>query len=301
MVNVWVNLKRNTFSSDLLEKIKRQISVEDYTGPRIIYPTKEISSQTFEELLEELVSVTGDVEFSQAALQEKLKWNPAFKAQLSFWLGHWFLCLSPSSSSWGESFKKEQERKVKGLQDIVKYLKRATEDSHFFNVFKVILGQEEITGTCFIISSTIDLEMQYQLATFDKRDLVGLSRLLTRGILALALLTKLAREKGGKSLSTGGIYLGYLIQLREKLQLPIDAEDKFSFYAPRRLTERDLCWAVMQVETVLGNEERIHEFLLKQEIWLEALREQDPLGPGTREMEWSKRVLLEKNFHELHG
>jgi len=70
------------------------------------------------------------------------------------------------------------------------------------------------------------------------------------------------------------VYLGYIVKLKDRLNLSIAVEDML-YFACSTLSEEDLSIAENIVREKLASDEK-YEYLIKNDKWIEALREQSP-------------------------
>jgi len=70
------------------------------------------------------------------------------------------------------------------------------------------------------------------------------------------------------------VYLGYIVKLKDRLNFSIAVEDMLYFHCSA-LSEEDLSIAENIVREKLASDEK-YEYLIKNDKWIEALREQSP-------------------------
>jgi hypothetical protein len=267
-----------SLSSTVREHIQQLTSVENYQGPTIHYSipqprrTEQLSlKQIFEDLGKSLTDDTKKNTFCDQTykiLQEKCSQNTNFALSLESWLSR----LSDVADYMnGGKGRKQLAHKI------VNYLILASEDESFFEVFKAIIeGSAETCGDRVTLS-ILHIGIQYAIATFDKSDVKGFFNLLARGCFAMNLLEQIARKKvkGLFFVDEIEVYLGFPIQLKERLKLPIDVNGMLFFHFSY-ITQKDLDAAAEEVERALADKENLHRFLISQTGWIEALNKKSP-------------------------
>ncbi len=222
-------------------------------------------------------------------LEELYKGDSEFKVRLHTWLFRLFEYAS---------FQSEDTRKGKLAQRMFNLLKLATEDPQFRAVFRSVVIASVQAKDTRIALSLLDIEVQYQLALCDKRDLPSLSRLLARGVFVPEILKSIIQEKKDQFsfVDETDLYFGYHSLLWERLEL-LEIDD-LRHLAYTYLSEEELHAAVERVESTLGNEDALHGFLMTQEVWIEALKRIDPEGfkalegePEEARIAWSQKLL----------
>jgi hypothetical protein len=98
-------------------------------------------------------------------------------------------------------------------------------------------------------------------------------RVLINGLFTIDLLYNLARYKvaGLPDVDELEVYLGYLIKLKEDLDIPINL-DNMVFFNLSCITSEDLKSAKEHVLSQRSSVESCHRFLVQQDIWMDMLK-----------------------------
>lgn len=173
--------------------------------------------------------------------------------------------------TWVADFKGKAQRAF--VSTIIKYLERANEDEAFRTVFAATIS--DATDSCGdrVALSVLNLGVTHKLSTIDLNNMRELHYLLTRGVFALDLLQNIARRKipTMRMFDEIQVYLGYPVQLKQALNLPIDIDDML-YFEWSALSSQDLETAKNEVLGALRNEDMQVAFLKNQPKWIEALK-----------------------------
>lgn len=159
------------------------------------------------------------------------------------------------------------------ITNIILYLEEANRNCEFQNIFNhTIQGASETCGDRVALS-VLHLDIAYQLANIDIRNMQHLSEFLLRGCLAMELLEECARQKVQSmpgEVDELEVYLGYPIALKRELNLPISQETMLYFRCSL-LTSEDLATATDFVMSHLNDRDACITFLAKHDTWKRAL------------------------------
>lgn len=179
---------------------------------------------------------------------------------------------------------------------ILSYLDKANTDPGFLEVFKEIIAEAKITCGDRVSLSILKMGINYKIMTVDKTNLPELSHLLINGSFLLSTLENVARTKvkdinearmqdlkeSGKEFDFEEdgvdqieVYLGYPIQLKAELDIPIDVEF-MRFYTCSDLTEGDIEAAKEFANSSLLQSEAKYEQLVSDSTWKDALSNKYP-------------------------
>lgn len=258
-----VDVSNCEFSEAVLQRILEETSREGYAGPAISYSILEPRNQeerSIEDVLQELYGAVNET----VIIPENLMRNPTVSENLRSWL---------SRLSWTADFQKDEESKGAFAKRIIEYLELANTSPQFRERFEVIIDGASETCGDRVTLSILRLGIEYRLATLDRKDMPALAHLLTRGVWALDMLERIAREKvlTLRFFDEIEVYLGYPIQLKERLELPIDVEEML-YFSCSALKEEDLREAENYVINQHKDENAYYNFLIKNEDWVKALK-----------------------------
>jgi hypothetical protein len=183
---------------------------------------------------------------------------------------------------------------------ITDYLELADRNEEYRNLFFPIV--EEACTTCGdkVVLYAIYLGVQKKLLEADLNDLTGLATLLVRGVWTLDQLRCIAEGKiailreekkaiGEKFKEEVQVYLGYLMFLKDRLQLPIDLGNmRFSC----DVSDRDVEDAYNLVSDTLKDLDQRDEFLALDRLWRTALETAYPAAfrEAMEAEDWVKAV-----------
>lgn len=277
-----VDLSGCGLSQTVLDNIRAVVDAPDYQGPTISYSRLEPRYlgplRSIEGLLQDLSNITG-----RTLTLPNVASSPKQENKLQMWLSR--LCDIADYKSGGD--------KKTGLANNVQdYLQKANDDPKFRDTFYAVI--HDATETCGdrVALSLMHLGIAHDIATVDVKDMKKLADLLIKGVFVLRLLEDVARAKVAslKFVDEIEVFLGYPIMLKERLQLPINAEQML-YAACSNITARNLDVAEGFVREQLGNEEIVSKFLVSQDKWKEALLINYP--EEVRKLEAQKTHALE--------
>jgi hypothetical protein len=292
---------RGTPISPAIRKFLQQLaSTKGYQGPRIDFSGSYTNTKpsrykyiitsalplekSFEKLEKHIKSKKKKNIFwdqTYTMLQKKCSRDAQFKLNLESWLSRLFDLADDICE--GESSEQPANK-------IVDYLILASNDESFFREFKAIIESSvKICDNQPALSidratlSLLHIGIQYAVATFDKSDVKGFANLL-KDVLAIQILERVGGAKA-ETLPFANkieVRLGYpirlkkrLIQLREKLELPIDA-NRMLFFSCSCLTQEDLDAVAAEVENVFTDEKQLHASLISFPEWIKVLKTELP-------------------------
>ncbi|MCH9625234.1 MAG: E3 ubiquitin-protein ligase ipaH9.8 [Chlamydiales bacterium] len=110
----------------------------------------------------------------------------------------------------------------------------------------------------------------------DTSNLPMLGKFLVNTVWVIDILEECARNKipALRFFDEVEVYLGYIVKLKDRLNLSIAVEDMLYFHCSS-LSEEDLSIAENIVREKLESDEK-YEYLIKNDKWIKALREQFP-------------------------
>jgi hypothetical protein len=155
---------------------------------------------------------------------------------------------------------------------IIAYLNQANNNIDFRTTFYEVIQDASATCGDRITLSILHLSIAHQLATISLKDMKKLADFLIKGPWTIEILENAAREKIPylPFFDEIEVYLGYPIQLKEALEIPIDIQNML-YFTCSALTHRDLEETKNVVLNERGNQEMSLEFLINQDTWQKAL------------------------------
>ncbi len=259
-------------SSRVIQAMRATTEASGYLGPQIFFSSEDgIPYQDFpvEESLDLLYSIIG-IEAARfpALVDEKIS-----EGHLRRWLSRLIDMAD---------FKNGGRSKRGLAENIVAYLELAQEDPQFRTIFFSIIKKAAQTCGDKMSLSIVYLGLAHKMATFNRRQIKAFSNFLLRGVFAVDLLDRLARERIEREKKTRlryvdeiEVYLGYPVMLKKKLALPIDVEGML-FFKTSTLTQEDLDIAERLVKEKLSDRAACCRFLIEQPEWKEALKAKYP-------------------------
>jgi hypothetical protein len=274
-----VSLWNCGLSPQVLRRLGEATQAANYNGPRFFYAMDNgdlYQVRPIEESLEILYNICQrELRAFPELMQDEAKRN-----QLASWLSR----LNSMAD-----FMKEGERQKSLAAHIIHYLELANYDPSFRGWFFTRI--EDASGTCGdrMTLSILYLSVDAQLATIDRSNLKALSQLLLRGVFAIEQLATFAEAKikTMRFVDEIEVYLAYPIMLKDTLELPIDVNDML-YGACAGLSKEELDAAGLAVRTTLDNLQLCAEFLIKDSLWMEALKAKYPHKYGVIEAEINK-------------
>ncbi|MCB1107030.1 MAG: hypothetical protein KDK76_02920 [Chlamydiia bacterium] len=161
------------------------------------------------------------------------------------------------------------ERNRQGFcKQIVRFLNQADDDPNFRKEFLgVVDGAAESCGDRVALS-IIHIGIRWKLTQIDHSDLPALAEFLKKGVYAIDLLEKIARQNHGAEGDEIENYLAYPVKLKERLKLPIIID--FMIYGSDA-TESNIDDACKTVNDAINNPDTFHAFLIEDRTWVAAL------------------------------
>jgi hypothetical protein len=166
-------------------------------------------------------------------------------------------------------------------QSIVNILKVAATNPPFTQTFwNVIEGAGATCGDRMALS-ILDLDVAKQLMELNPQKHLQVAAFLREGAWPYALLKEHAIQKvvelqgAGRTFDEIEVHLGYPINLREALRLPI-APQEMLYFTCSCLTDDDLEIAKASVLEKMGNEDEFITYLIDQDKWKETLQLKHP-------------------------
>lgn len=272
----------NPFTEEEVERIQNLVNSENYNGPIVrglVIQEDQIEENLPGQNITDIYNLL--FEFSEQTPKE---WNnlPNDSPVLLSWLQR--------LGSVAE-FKTYTNKRVVSNK-IVDILETANKNELFREIFFKVI--EEASRTCGdrVGLSILYLDIRQQLETADLTNSRELSSLLLRGIFAIDLLEAYAREQIYTKKASDDIetYLAYPIMLKKDLNLPF-AQTNMRYFQCSGVTPSDLQEAKNMVLSRLQNKEECCSFLIKEEIWKNALALNYP--KEWRRIENNKNIELE--------
>ncbi len=259
------------FTRAVLDRLREATENPGYRGPRISYSMtsanpRAVSDKPANELLRDLYAAIDQ----PYELLSNIPGPVVSESVLQSWL---------SRLSWMSDYNSSPKRKRWLITNIIKYLKLADINENFRQEFATIITGADITCGDRIALSVLYLGVAHRLATIEPNDIKALAEFLKRGVWALSILEKCARDKTPTLpfFDEIEVYLGYPVMLKEKLQLPIDIEEMLYFRCSA-LNNTDLDEAYNTVSSHLKNPNEYHNFLINDPRWEKALQLKYPPG-----------------------
>ena len=244
-------------SQETLEGIYETVSDPEYRGPFLRILSRE---RSIKESLIELYQITGrsPIEFSLLEETEELR----------SWLHRLF---TTANFQKGGVLQKEFANKI------ISCLNQANKNKEFYEVFFTLI--QDATGTCGdrIALSVLHLDIAHKIANIALEKMKELADFLIKGPWTIKILEEIARDKvsASSALDEIEVYLGYPVQLREKLEIPIDITEML-FFSCSGLSPEDLSNAEEHVLKKRENKEECFTFLVDNDKWIEALKNRYP-------------------------
>ncbi len=192
-----------------------------------------------------------------------LEREPAKAASLRSWL---------SRLSLMRDYRREGNLNDAVANKILGYLTLAEEDENFRNTFfNVIEGAAATCGDRMALS-VLHLGIAHRRTIIDLTNMQDLAKFLIRGPWAIEQLETIAREKIPQLTFFDEIqvYLGYPIQLKNRLKLQIDV-DEMLYFRCSALTPEDLNNGECFIKAQLNTEDGPHNILVEDDTWVKAL------------------------------
>lgn len=264
-----IRLIETSIPSAFIARIEERVQQPGYVGPQFIVSAAERreKEKTTEELLQNIY------ETLKLPIPHKIKSlyeNSIHDENLRSFL---------SRLSWTADGQNSGPKRNALYNKVHQFLQLAIEDETFRGVFQTALF--EATRSCGdrVTLFLVYLEVEKQLLEIDKNDLLKLADFLKRGGFAIQELTAIAENKikikVNPKVDNIEVYLGYLMKLKESLNLPFSADD-MRFFNSSYLTQQDLEDAKQFVSERLNNQDAVNEYLITNSTWLSALEAKYP-------------------------
>ncbi|QZA59212.1 leucine-rich repeat domain-containing protein [Candidatus Rhabdochlamydia porcellionis] len=176
-------------------------------------------------------------------------------------------------------FKKGGELQKELITQVINYLTEANDNQEFRATFDTIIHDAVRTCGDRMALSIINLGVAHQLATVSFTNMHALADLL-KGLWAINMLEAIAENKisvlrseaedPDQEVDEVEIYLGYLIKLKEDLNLPVNMQNML-FFDCSQLTPDDLEKAKAFVLSQQSHQKAYFEFLNLHDKWIAAL------------------------------
>lgn len=158
---------------------------------------------------------------------------------------------------------------------ITEYLERADQDEEFRKVFYALVEDVSVPCEDRLVLSVLLLDLAYKLATSELYHMPQLASFLQKGVWTVDILKEIACKKALNVplCNEAKLYLGYLIMLKDELNIPIDIEGIHSLrsFSCDELTQEDIQEAKESVLSKCSNEEEYLDFLSRNNLWKKAL------------------------------
>jgi len=238
---------------------------EDYQGPRLFFFMSEEDRPLREVLLEMYNLIDKKIFRLQNLLQT------VDVEMLRLWLSR---ISATTDFASGGMLQKALVGKI------IEFLEKAEVDNAFCEIFAKVIKKAVKTCGDRVSLSIIHIGIQFRLAQIDLSDVHTLANFLVRNVWVIDQLEKFAWTKvlllrqslPEDQIDEIEIYLGYLIQLKNELNLSIDIET-MQFFKCSNITDHDLAQAKESIQTKLKDESK-YEFLIQDHKWLAALSHQ---------------------------
>lgn len=268
-----------------IEKMLERTDEPDYAGPALFPYSNDLSpSRSF--------SIDECLDFLYYIIRQEPRRFPSLiaKEKNAARLRNWLSRLIDMAD-----YQNRGKSKVGLAAAIVKYLEWAEEDDAFRAIFFAVIKKASATCGDRMALSVLHLGLAYQISRADRSRMRDFSELLLRGVFAMDLLERFARqriEEEEKRLYEQGVedpkideievYLGLPVMLKEKLSLPIDVANML-FFRASILKPEDLDRAEAHVKKCLADSGACCKFLIGQTEWMQALKAKYPEGYAAAE------------------
>jgi hypothetical protein len=258
-----VDLQNCGLSPSVFSHLQMKIQEEDYQGPRLTLDTeksREYLFSTDRDGLPHLFWISQMVPINLPILTS----DPNMKRQLELWLGNFGRIVN---------FRLREERQTGLARDIVRFLTMAENNPEFRAAFFSIISNGEISFDSRMPLYLLYLKNISFLITIDRYEITKIFDQLLRGVWVIELIEKIAREKIPylPFVNEYEVYLNYCALLKPRLDLLYSWEAEH-YFMRSYLTEEDLYIAECTIRQKLWNPQECALFLIRQPIWIEALR-----------------------------
>ncbi|MBX9744448.1 MAG: leucine-rich repeat domain-containing protein, partial [Chlamydiales bacterium] len=259
-----INLTYTGLSQAILTRLQEACNAEGYEGPQIFYSMEERFQdgelRSLDELLDGLFAMAEKPAEAFPQLQAVEEFE---KEALRGWLSR----LSDTADH-----KSSPEAQNQLVHKVLSYLEKAETDPQFRKSFFAVIRDASRTCGDRVTLSLLHIGIAHQLATLDKSDIKNFSGFLLGTVWGIEILEEIARNKV-KSLRFVDeieVFLGYPIQLKERLSLDVDVQDML-YFACSAITPQDLNIAEQIIKDQQNDNEARCRFLCSRDDWKEAL------------------------------
>ncbi|MCH9625389.1 MAG: E3 ubiquitin-protein ligase ipaH9.8 [Chlamydiales bacterium] len=280
--NCTVQLTGAGLSEAVLQRLRSASAIEGHQGPRfshLVRQREQGDDKPIEKVLEEICTL----------LKKEVPVFPDFDKKvnmdtLSSWLNR--ISYIGDYNARGDVQKALAEK-------ILIFIEKAYENAEFAEVFSSIIdGASETCGDRMALS-IVHLGLAYDLSQMGTSNLAVLGEFLVNTVWVIEILEECARNKilSLHFFDAIEIYLGYIVKLKDRLNLSIAVEDMLHFDSSA-LSDEDLSIAENIVKEKLGGDKK-YEYLIKNDKWTKALRDQFP--DKIEQIDEARYVDLENN------
>ncbi|QZA58766.1 NEL-type E3 ubiquitin ligase domain-containing protein [Candidatus Rhabdochlamydia porcellionis] len=253
----YISLEGCNFSLDILARLRRIATNSAYRGPSISYSIVDRTRKKESSIEESLATLHRITEKNSIEL---------FHLEKTEELRSWLHRLSDIAD-----FQKGGYLQKALATKVLDYLIQANDNQEFHKVFYTVIQDAATTCGDRVTLSILHLGVAYRLAKISLKEMKELADFL-KGLWAINILEDVARKKipALPFFDEVEVYLGYPIQLKEALNLPIDAQEMLYFDCSA-LTSKDLQEAKTFVLSKQENQKEYFDFLINHDKWIEAL------------------------------
>jgi len=236
-----LDLRNNNFSINVIENIREHFR---NTNTQVQISIREFrinsSNQSTDNILKSFSK--DNISFD----------NISNKNNLNLWLNR---------LSYIKEFSISGKTKNHLIENVVKYIQRANDNSDFRTMFELAIDEAATTCGDRMALSVLRLSVLYKLSVCNNEE--EKENLLINGVYVLSLLEDIARAKVKtlKFVDEIEVYLVYPIKLKDRLKIPIDLSDML-YASISGVSESELNTAEEYVLSVIGNKENIDKFIL---------------------------------------
>lgn len=159
---------------------------------------------------------------------------------------------------------------------IIDCLFKAETDKYFKNILYIII--DDATQTCEdrLILSCIYAQIQYQISEYTDSisdNIINIYHLLINGVLVIDLIHKYININHLETKDDIELFLGYIIRLKKKLNIPISINNML-YFQHSKLTSKNLEDIECFINIKINNSDELNNFLIHQDIWVNILKSQ---------------------------
>ena len=252
------------FTSSVQGRIRNTINTPEYQGPNILCARFLLSIKrpdpSFDTLIRKLYAQI-DQSTPDLPIFALLQTTEKDSEQIRHWLAKLTLIAE---------FRNGGNDRIRLVKKIIEYLELAAspENECFRNEFLQIIDEASTTCGDRMALSIIHLGIAKRIATVSLDNMQNVYDLLIYGVWTIDQLFKIAHEKvqGLRFFDEIEVHLGFLIPLKEDLNIPLDVEEMLYFQLSS-VSSEDLNRAREIILRRRGNPQEVCAFLNSQPLW----------------------------------